>query len=266
VAALALIGGCAYLTEKQGELIFRPTKGVWRGYSTERYAFDEHWIEVGKDQKLHAWWLNGDDPQAPVVLYLHGARWNLTGSVTRMDRWRQLGFAVFAVDYRGFGKSSDIAPTEQYAYEDAEAAWDYLARIAPGRNRYIVGHSLGGAIGVELARRRPEAAGLVLEATFTSVRDMIERSAWSFLPVSLILTQNFDTLSKMPELAMPVLITHGTNDAIVPFEMGQRLYDAAKGPKRFIKVEGAGHHNLSGVAFTEYRQALAELFGLKRGS
>jgi uncharacterized protein len=264
--ALALIGGCAYVSEKQAELIFRPTRDAWRGYSSDRHAFDEHWIEVGAGQKLHAWWLEGDDPRAPVILYLHGARWNLTGSVTRIDRWRRLGFAVFAVDYRGFGKSSDITPTEQYAYEDAEAAWDYLAKMAPGRNRYIVGHSLGGAIGAELARRRPDAAGLVLEATFTSVRDMIERSAWGFLPVGLILTQNFDTLSKVAELRMPVLITHGTEDSIVPFEMGQRLYDAVQGPKRFIKVEGAGHHNLSGVAFAEYRQALSELFGVRRKS
>jgi pimeloyl-ACP methyl ester carboxylesterase len=264
--AVALIGGCAYISEKQGELIFRPVKGAWRGYSAERHAFDEHWIQVGDGQKLHAWWLPADDPKAPAILYLHGARWNLTGSVTRIDRWRQLGFSVFAVDYRGFGKSSEVAPTEQYAYEDAEAAWDYIAKIAPGRQRYIVGHSLGGAIGAELARRRPEASGLVLEATFTSVRDMIERSAWGFLPVGLILTQNFDTLSKVSELKMPVLVTHGTNDSIVPFEMGEKLYEAVKGPKRFIKVEGAGHHNLSGVAFTEYRQAITELFGLKRKS
>jgi hypothetical protein len=263
---VAVIGGCAYISEKQGELIFRPNKAAWRGYSSERYAFDEHWIQVGDGQKLHAWWLAAEDPRAPVILYLHGARWNLTGSVTRMDRWRQLGFAVFAVDYRGFGKSSDIAPTEQYAYEDAEAAWDHIAKIAPGRKRYIVGHSLGGAIGAELARRRPEASGLVLEATFTSVRDMIERSAWGFLPVGLILTQNFDTLSKVSELQMPVLVTHGTSDSIVPFEMGQRLYDAVKSPKRFIKVEGAGHHNLSGVAFSEYSRAISELFGLKRKS
>ena len=142
---MLVIGGCAYLTdERQGELIFRPVKGVWRGYSADRYTFKDHWIEVGKEHKLHAWWLEGERPDAPVVLYLHGARWNLTGSVTRIDRWRQLGFAVFAVDYRGFGRSTDVAPTEAYAYEDAEAAWDYLATIAPGRARYIVGHSLGG--------------------------------------------------------------------------------------------------------------------------
>lgn len=258
---LALAGGCAWLTEeRQGELIFRPTKDVWRGYSAERYAFDEHWIAVGADHKLHAWWAKADDPAAPAILYLHGARWNLTGSVTRIDRWRQLGFSVLAVDYRGFGRSSDVPPTERFAYEDAEAAWDYLARLAPGRPRLIVGHSLGGAIGAELARRRPDAHGLVLEATFTSVADMIANSTWGFLPVSLILTQNFDTLAKVPELTMPVLVTHGTRDAIVPFEMGQRLYEAVRAPKRFIKVENGSHHNLSYAAFSEYRAAIAELF------
>jgi hypothetical protein len=262
VAALAVAGGCAYLSEKQGELIFRPSKATWWGFNPDNHAFDEHWIPVADGQKLHAWWLTSPDPRAPVVLYLHGARWNLTGSVTRIERWRQLGFAVLAVDYRGFGKSSDVAPTEAYAYEDAEAAWDYLEKVAPGRQRFIVGHSLGGAIATELARRRPDASGLVLEATFTSVRDMIDHSAWGFLPVGLILTQEFDTLAKLPEVRMPVLITHGTRDSIVPVAMGERLYEAAKSPKRFIKVEGAGHHNLSGAAFDQYRAALADLFGV----
>jgi len=217
---------------------------------------------VGSGQQLHAWWLQAPDPRAPVVLYLHGARWNLTGSVSRIERWRSLGFAVLAVDYRGFGQSTDVAPTEAYAYEDAEAAWDYLAKIAPGRPRYIVGHSLGGAIATELARRRADASGLVLEATFTSVRDMIEQSPWGFLPVGLILTQQFDTLAKIPEVHVPVLIAHGTRDSIVPIAMGERLYEAARAPKRFIRVDGAGHHNLSGAAFDQYRAALAELFGV----
>ena len=260
---MAVIGGCAYVSEKQADWIFRPSRDAWRGYNPDRYRFDEHWIAVGDHQKLHGWWLAGEQPDSPVVLYLHGARWNLTGSVTRIERWRQLGFAVLAVDYRGFGKSSDVAPTEAYAYEDAEAAWDYLAKIAPGRQRYIVGHSLGGAIAAELARRRPDASGLVLEATFTSVQDMVDQSPWGFLPVGLILTQRFDTLSKVGDLRMPVLVTHGTNDTIVPVHMGERLFEAVKSPKRFIKVEGAGHHNLSGVAFSEYRQAVRELFGVR---
>ena len=215
---------------------------------------------MGEGQQIHGWYLASADPHAPVLLYLHGARWNLTGSATRIERWRKLGFSVLAVDYRGFGRSAHVAPTEAFAYEDAQAAWDHLAKLAPGKPRFIVGHSLGGAIATELARRHPEAAGLVLESTFTSVREMVDQSAWGFLPVGLILTQKFDTLAKIGEVKVPVLITHGTRDSIVPIAMGERLYEAANAPKRFIKVEGAGHHNLSGVAFEEYRTAIAELF------
>jgi pimeloyl-ACP methyl ester carboxylesterase len=173
---------------------------------------------------------------------------------------------VLAVDYRGFGKSAAVAPSEALAYEDAEAAWSYLAQLAPRHNRYIVGHSLGGAIATDLARRHPEASGLVLEATFTSVQDMIEQSPWGFLPVGLLLTQRFDTLAKIGEVKMPVLITHGTRDSIVPLQMGERLFQAAPAPKRFIRVEGAGHHNLSGAAFDQYRAAIAELFGVGRAA
>ena len=237
-------------------------KETWRGYNGGVDGSQEHWIQVGSDgHKVHAWYLKADQPKAPVLLYLHGARWNLTGSVTRIERWRKLGFDVLAIDYRGFGKSSDVIPSESLAYEDAEAAWDYLAKLSPGTPRFIVGHSLGGAIAVELARRRPDTSGLVLEATFTSVKDMIANTAWSFLPVDLILTQNFDTLKKIPEVKAPVLVVHGTRDAIVPFEMGEKLYAAATAKKkRFIKVEGGSHHNLSYVAFEQYREALKELF------
>jgi alpha-beta hydrolase superfamily lysophospholipase len=258
--------GCAYLSdERQAELIFRPASGDFRwGAANPQGAFEEHWIPVGNaDQKLHAWWLPAEHRGAPVMLYLHGARWNLSGSVTRIERWRSLGFAVLAVDYRGFGRSTHVAPTESYAYEDAIAAYDYLARLAPGRPRYIVGHSLGGAIATELALRRPDAAGLVLEATFTSVKDMVDQSTWGFLPVGLILTQRFDAEAKIAQVKMPVMVAHGTRDSVVPFEMGERLYEAARAPKRFVRVEGAGHHNLSGAGFEQYRAALRELFGIR---
>ena len=113
---------------------------------------------------------------------------------------------------------------------------------------------------MELARRHPEASGLVLESTFTSLRDMISHQAWGFLPIGLLLNQEFDALSKISEVKVPVLIAHGSRDQVVPVEMGERLFAAAHAPKRFIRVEGAGHHNLSAVAFDNYRAALSELF------
>ena len=259
----ASLGSCAYVTEKQGELIFRPTKDTWWGYQNAGLAYEERWIPVGANgDRLHAFWAPADDKAAPMMLYLHGARWNLTGSVTRIERWRKLGFNVLAIDYRGFGKSTETSPSEQLSYEDAVAAWDYLAQAGPSRPRYIVGHSLGGAIAAELALRRPDASGVVLEATFTNIRDMVQHTAWRVLPVGLILTQEFDTLAKVPQIRQPLIITHGTNDSVVPFEMGERLFAAATGPKRFIRVEGGSHHNLSAVAQDQYRLALKEVFRL----
>jgi pimeloyl-ACP methyl ester carboxylesterase len=257
--AAVLFGGCAYLSEKQGELIFRPTKETWWAQVRDD-AYAERWIKVGGNgDKLHAWWLPNDEANAPAVLYLHGARWNLAASASRIERWRRLGFSVLAVDYRGFGKSTEIAPSEQSAAEDAEAAWQELVALTPGHKHLIVGHSLGGAIAVELAARHPEAAGLGLESTFTSVADMVRESPWGFLPVTLILTQKFDALSRIRDVKMPIMIAHGTNDRTVPFQMGERLFAAAPSPKRFIKVEGGTHHNLSGAGFAQYQQALKEL-------
>jgi pimeloyl-ACP methyl ester carboxylesterase len=265
-ALVAVAAGCAYLSEKQGELIFRPTQDVWWGYQSANLQYEERWIPVGANgNRLHAFWAKADDPSAPALLYLHGARWNLTGSVTRIERWRKLGFNVLAIDYRGFGKSTNVPPSETLSYEDADAAWDYLAKAEPARPRFIVGHSLGGAIAAELALRRNDAAGVILEATFTSMRDMVQHTAWRMLPVGLILTQEFDTLAKVPRIQAPLLIVHGTSDMIVPYEMGERLFAAATGPKRFIRVEGGSHHNLSSVAFDQYKLALAELFAPSLG-
>ena len=106
----------------------------------------------------------------------------------------------------------------------------------------------------------------MLEATFTSVQDMVSHSSWGFLPVGLILTQKFDALSRIGEVKVPVVVAHGTRDSTVPFEMGEQLFNAAQSPKRFIRVEGAGHHNLNAAGFSQYRQVLSELFKLAPNS
>ncbi len=261
-----ILGGCVMLERKESELIFRPTKEEWRYGSREK--FEERWIPVvtrtGDVGKIHAWWAAGPTPDAPVVLYLHGARWNLSGSASRIPRWQRLGFAVLAIDYRGFGKSEgpEGTPTEASSYEDAQVAWEYLKAATPNNRHFIVGHSLGGAVAVNLAEHNPDASGLVLEATFTSIADIIADSKWGFLPVGFLITQRFDTLQKIADVKVPTLFVHGTDDNIVPTHMSQQLYDAARAPKKLIIVPGGTHHNLSSVAFDDYRSAIGELFGV----
>ena len=155
IVVVAFCGGCAYLETKQGDWIFSPVQGEWRGYRGPPQGVEEIWIPVGQNgEKLYAWWSPQPDKNAPTLLYLHGARWNLTGSVTRIPRWNKMGFSVLAIDYRGFGKSTFVdgsSPTEQSANEDAEAAWAYLnADRADPRSaaakRFIFGHSLGSSM------------------------------------------------------------------------------------------------------------------------
>lgn len=264
--AIFILGGCAYLETKQGELIFNPAQAEWRGYRGLPEGFSEHWIPVGREgEKLNAWWAPAADANAPVLLYLHGARWNLSGSVTRIPRWNRMGFSVLAVDYRGFGKSvaaNGTAPSEQRANEDADAAWKYMVGLSPMGKHYIFGHSLGGSMAINLALHHPEADGLILEGAFTSVPDMIRETKWGYLPVGWLVTQRFDNIDRIDDVTMPVLVVHGTADEIVPFSMGEKLYAAARAPKKFMRAEGGSHHNLTANYYDQYVQAIVELFGL----
>jgi uncharacterized protein len=271
VTVLVMLGGCTLLQQEERELIFRPTKDAWHGYDNARYDFEERWIEVksardsdrpGAAERVHAWWAPGPDANAPVLLYLHGTHWNLTGSAARIPRWQRMGFAVLAIDYRGFGQSDGEVPSEDGVYQDAQAAWDYLKLAYPDNKRFILGHSLGGAVAVDLARRNPDASGLILEATFTSIPDMVKESKWGFIPVGFLITQRFDALDKIRDVKVPILLIHGTLDSIVPAQMSRRLFEAAHAPKKLLIVEGGSHHNLSSMAFDEYRGALRELFGI----
>ncbi len=270
VALAVVFAGCASLAETERELIFRPVKDEWRGYRTSGVSFQELWIPVAPSadnvgDKVHAWWAPGPTPDAPVLLYLHGARWNLTGSVTRIPRWQRMGFAVLAIDYRGFGKSEGDMPSEASVYADAQAAWDHVRTLAPGAKRFLHGHSLGGAVAVEMAKRNPDASGLILEATFTSIPDMVKETKYGWLPVSFLITQRFNSLDKIDDIRMPTLFVHGTNDAIVPVWMSERLHAATKAPKKLVIVEGGNHHNLTSVAFDSVRAAVTELFATDGG-
>ena len=262
----AAIAGCALLDAKQGEWIFRPTEGAWRGYTAANTRFEEITIPVDNTGgTIHAWWSPSPNANAPVLLYLHGARWNLTGSSTRIPRWNQMGFSVLAIDYRGFGKSSPApkgTPSESSANIDSLAAWRYLESRAPMARKFIFGHSLGGAIATQLALNVRNAEGLILEATFTNIAEMVKTYKYGFLPVSWLITQRFDTAQHITEINIPILIAHGTEDQIVPYEMSEKLFAAARAKKRFFKAEGGTHHNLTSSFFDGYRDAVHAQFGL----
>jgi len=271
---LGLQVGCTTLDERQRGWIFQPGDRTWAGGVAAAQGMDDVWIPFesriaesrGAAVRLHGLWLPQADPAAPVLLYLHGARYDVRGSAPRMRRMHELGFAVLGVDYRGFGRSSAGLPSEAMAAEDAQAAWDWLARQYPDKRRFIFGHSLGGAIAVNLASDVGDEAGVIVEGSFTSIPDVVGTFRWGWLPVSPLITQRFDAASRIAQVGSPLLVVHGSQDSLIPYRLGQDLYERARAPKRFVLVEGGSHHNTNAVGQAQYREALAELFGLRAPS
>ena len=265
-AVVLALAGCATLDEQQRKWIFQPSKAEWHGAAAAAEGMDERWIEFRPPDadapvKLHALWLE-DDPDAPVMLYLHGARWGVTSSSFRMRRLHALGVSMLGIDYRGFGRSTDALPSETSAYEDARAAWDWLRAHYPGRQRLIYGHSLGAAIAVHLAAEVDDEVGVVVEGGFTSVPDVFSTLRFGWLPLQPLITQRFDAGERIASVGSPVLVVHGANDRTIRPALGRALYERAREPKRFILAENGTHHNAQAMVSDEVRDAMKSLFGL----
>ena len=268
LALLVLLvgGGCATLDEQQRRWIFQPGSRTWAGAAAAE-GMQDVWVDfrsatTGQAVRLHGLWLAQAKPGAPQLLYLHGARWDVRSSAHRMRRLHEMGFAVLAIDYRGFGRSSDELPSQALALEDAQAAWRWLGQTQPQSKRYLFGHSLGGAIAVLLAAQVSDEAGLIVEGTFTSIPDVLGTFKWGWLPVGPFVTQRFDAAAQIAEVGSPVLVVHGSEDRLIQPALGQTLFQRAQTPKRFVLVEGGTHHNTSSLGQGQVRQAMRDLFGL----
>lgn len=272
-AALALFAllaaGCATLDEQQREWIFQPSDRSWGNTAAMTVGMKDVWIDfnsetTGEAARLHGLWL-GDEPESsdtPVLLFLHGARYNVAGSAPRIQRMHELGFSVLAIDYRGFGKSSAGLPSEDTAREDARAAWDWLAKHHPQQRRYIMGHSLGGAIGIELAAEVNDESGTIVESTFTSIADVARSFKWGWLPFGPFITQRFEAIKSVKNIGSPLLVVHGSADSLINPTLGRKLYEAATVPKLFVLVKGGSHHNTGSIGEAQYRAALSQLFSI----
>ncbi len=275
VAALlaGLPVGCSVLEQKERELVFRIEPGTATWFSGLPSGIEELQFTApafGEDQNIHAWWWPAARADAPALLYLHGVRWNLTGHLFRLEQLRALGFSVLAIDYRGFGQSLGDLPSERSVYEDARIAWEHLKTLQPDAGkRFIYGHSLGGAVAVDLAAELgrnaerddtpTEARALIIESTFTSLADVATVVVDTTLPVRWLLSQKFDSLEKIDRIGMPLLVVHGTDDRYVPARFSEQLYQAARPPKELLLVEGATHNNSLRVAPSAYARALQVL-------
>lgn len=258
ILATIYIGLCLLLRFWQTRLIFFPPATIAMTPADVNLHYEEVWLPVSTG-KLHAWWIESSKPEAPVLLYFHGNGSNIGDLVNRASRFHDLGLSVLLFDYRGYGKSSGPFPNEMLVYEDAESALNYLTRsrkIAP-QDIFLYGHSLGGAIAIELASKHPNLAGVIVEGASTSIRAVAEEvSLYRLFPIDWILTEKFDSISKVRSLKMPILFIHGTIDDIVPAKMSQELYNASPEPKKLLLILEAGHNDAASMGGEEYLQTL----------
>jgi uncharacterized protein len=269
---LLLQGGCTWLVAKETQLALRPTPGRPADVGPDAELFkpgDERWLAPvpaatgpGTDQ-LAMWWLPQADPQAPALLYLHGTFRNLYKNLPKIDALREAGYAVLAVDYRGWGDSTVIVPTEDTIADDAAAAWAEIKRRQPlAARRVIFGHSMGGAVAVRLAaglHGGTDYAALVLESTFTTLPDVAAAAGFWGRIAAAATTLEFDSLSRIGRIDAPILMLHGDADRTVPVQLGRKLRDAAPPGVRWVEIPGGTHSRLHSEAPEIYQQALRHL-------
>jgi pimeloyl-ACP methyl ester carboxylesterase len=274
LAALAL-SACSWLDVKQREWALRPTPGrppaFAEGSQALQDAFrpgDQRWLvtvpgEEGHSDQLALWWLPQPDARAPTLLYLHGTFRNLYQNLPKIEALRQAGFAIIAVDYRGWGDSTAIIPSEASINADAQVAWTELVRRQPVPGRRVVyGHSMGTATAVSLGvrlRSGSDYGALILESAFTRLPDVAETAGFWGKVGAAVTTLEFDSLSRIGRIDAPILMLHGSADRVVPIDLGQQLREAAPRGVRWVPIPGGSHSDLQIEAPETYQQALRDL-------
>ncbi|HUE30421.1 MAG TPA: alpha/beta fold hydrolase [Verrucomicrobiae bacterium] len=197
----------------------------------------ERWIETRDGVRLHAWYAPAARAAATLV-WSHGTGVSIARRPHLLRALAARGLNVLAYDYRSCGRSGGRSWSERGLYLDALAAYDSeRARGVPPEHIISFGESIGGAVAVYLASRRP-CAGLVVVSSCTRVRDVPRGIGPLWLLVRL------NSIARIPGVRVPVFVAHGDRDRMFPFELGERLFAAANHPKTFFRAAGAGHDDV----------------------
>jgi len=254
--ALFLVGLFALVRYMETIGVFFPSRKMAVNPSVMDLPFEDVYFKSEDNVAINGWFFR--DPRATATLiFAHGNAGNMSDRLFKIKSFYDLGLNVFIFDYRGYGKSQG-SPSEPGVYLDAQAAYDYLGSRGDVDMKKIIlyGASLGGAVVIDLATHR-DAALLVVESSFSSARDMAH-ILYPFVP-PFFLSLKFDSLQKVRALKVPKLFIHSPEDEVVPFWVGQKLYEAAGGPKEFLMIHG-GHNDgsitVDPIAATEFVRIL----------
>ncbi len=254
VALCAYVAICALLYFLQERLVFFPDRSLATDPRSLGLSFEELDLVTSDAVHLHGWYLPAEEPLGALV-FCHGNAGNISHRLAAAQALHAMRLSVLLFDYRGYGKSEG-SPSEEGTYRDGEAAYEFLRSrgFAPERIA-LYGESLGGAVAIELARRRKVACA-VIESTFTSLPDM-GAAIYRWLPVRLLARIHYDNRAKVAALDVPLLLIHSPEDEIVPFRHAERLVEAAREPRQLLVT--AGSHNSGGfLGREEWRARVRE--------
>jgi fermentation-respiration switch protein FrsA (DUF1100 family) len=255
--AAVYLGVVVLLASLENRFVYHPVKAAEHWEPPPVPDIEEIELASADGNRLGAWWLPCPGSERSL-LYMHGNAGNLShrgSSIVKLRKW--LDVSVLIVDYPGYGKSSG-APSEAGCYAAGDAGYEYLVsqKKCDPKKLILYGGSLGGAVAIDLATRKPHWA-VVVDKTFTSAPD-IGGDMYPWIPVRWIMRNRFHNIDKVRTLHTPIFISHGDRDRVIPFEHGEALFRAANEPKAFCCLPESDHNDsLPEVFFTELRKFLA---------
>ncbi len=243
-----------YLYIKQPQMIFFPIKQVEVTPKDWNLNYEAVELSLTNKTKISGWYLPYPNAEK-TLLFFHGNGGNISHRGDSIYIFHKLKLNVLIIDYPGYGKSEGI-PSENALYQSANAAWQYLItdKKTKPENIIIFGRSLGGAVAVDLASR-VKSAGLILESTFSSVRDVVD-IILPGLSHFIYLRYVFNSLNKINKVTTPILVIHSPEDEVIPFELGHKLFESVESSeKTFLQIEG-GHNDGFMQSISPYMQML----------
>ncbi len=239
---VVLVTILSYTGHLENHYLYHPVREITVTPADYGTPFEDVSFQAADGVRLHGWYVRPPAPDRPVLLWAHGNSGNLSHRVGHIAAiHRELRAGVFLFDYRGFGRSEG-KPWESGLYDDARAAYAWLAKRVPPERIFVFGRSLGAAVAIRIVSEGAAARGLILESPFETLL-AIGKELFPFLPVSWLVSQEFDNARYLPLVRMPVFILHGDADELIPIDHGLRLFALANEPKHFHVIRRSGHND-----------------------